>query len=77
MKNNYHTKFRLGENVTITSGLYKGLSGPITEYMPDITHGLASDNHARGITNSTGMYSIKIGRFKNVYVQEWALKPKA
>ncbi len=68
--NNYNTKFKLKDKVKITKGLYKGRVGKVIDYFSNTTVGLSNDNFSRGIVSSSGVYTIQLGFFTSVYVEE-------
>ena len=70
---NYPTKFAVGEKVVITSGLYRGRTGVVVSYIPQINMGLARDLESRNISEFNGMYSVRLGFLKFVTVLESAI----
>ena len=70
---NYPTKFAVGEKVVITCGLYRGRTGVVVSYIPQINMGLARDLESRNISEFNGMYSVRLGFLKFVTVLESAI----
>jgi len=71
---NYNTRFRIGQIVTISDGLYRGRYGKVIGYTPHTLQGLLDDNKARNLNTTIGLYTVKIGFFKTIYVQEYNLR---